>query len=65
MLQAGGVVLGLVLMVVSVGMVYLARARDGEVRSFLQGPNGQSAFAMIVLLIFMSGGGFIVRALLS
>jgi hypothetical protein len=65
MLGTGGVLLGLVLIVLSVGMIYVARARDGQVMPFLQGANGQATYATIVMVIFMFGGGLIVRALLS
>jgi hypothetical protein len=57
--------LGLALIALSVGMIYVARARDGRVRPFLQGANGQAIYATIIMVIFMFVGGLIVRALLS
>jgi hypothetical protein len=66
MLQGtGAVLLGLALIVLSVGMIYVARVRDGVVRPFLRGANGQAAYATVIMVIFMFGGGLIVRALLS
>ena len=61
----GGVLLGLVLIALSVGMVYVARARDGQVMPFLRGANGQATYATIVMVILMFGGGLIVRTLLG
>ncbi len=59
------VLLGLSLIALSVGMIYVGRVRDGKVAPFLKGANGQATYATIIMVIFMFGGGLIVRALLS
>ncbi len=63
--DAAKILLGLVLIALSVGMVNVARVRDRHVNPLLQGANGKAAYATIVLVIFMFGGGLIVRALLT
>lgn len=60
--DAAKILLGLVLIALSV-VVYVARVRDGQVNSLLQGANGQAA--TVVMIVFMFGGGLIVRALLT
>jgi hypothetical protein len=62
MQQINGVLLGLGLIMLGVGMIYVARARDGKVAPFLQGPNGQATYATIIMVIVMFGGGLIVRS---
>jgi hypothetical protein len=63
--DAAKILLGLVLIALSVGMVYVARVRDGRVNPLLKGANGQAAYATVVMIVLMFGGGLIVRAVLT
>lgn len=63
MLQASGVLLGLALITLSVGMVYVARARDGQVPAFMRGDNVQACYAMATMVVLVAGGILIVRSL--
>ena len=54
-------ILGVVLIVLAFAMVYVGRARQGQVVGFLKGSqNIQSAYSLAIIVLLMLGAAFIL-----